>query len=294
MAYDLQSLGRDGNGRLLIGGHVSMAAPDFFVGSVNEALRVNSTAFMIFMGPPQSTMRRDVPELSFDEGWRIWKEHGMDQRNVAVHFPYVINPSTLDEEKAAFYCEFIEAELCRMEEAGLSLMCLHPGSAKGGDRATQFEFLINRVRPIFRRHPRIRCSFESMTAKGATMNVGLYECEQCIKAMDLPNFGITLDTCHLWDSGEDIADHEGFLRKIERTIGFDKVFLIHLNDSLNPRGSNMDRHARIGEGMIGDGNLAWFALLDQFKDVPKILETPINKESDSRMREISLLKSLQS
>lgn len=277
---------------LIIGGHVSMAAPEFFLGSVKEALGTNSTALMIFMGPPQNTLRKDVSELRFDEGKKLWAENGRRLENVAVHFPYILNPSTIDEEKGRLYCKFIDEELDRMEQAGISLMCLHPGSAKGGDRTKQADVLVERMRPIFAKHPNIRCSFETMAGSGSTLNVGINESAMLVKKMNLDNFGITLDTCHLFASGEDFSDVDGLLRKIERNIGFEKIFLIHLNDSINPRGSNLDRHARIGEGMIGEGDLMRFALAKELSNVPKILETPVDMNSDSRLREITRIRNL--
>lgn len=277
---------------LLIGGHVSMAEPDYFIGSVREALRTNSTALMIFLGPPQNTIRKDIGELRFDEGKKLWVDNHRSVKNIAVHFPYILNPTTIDEEKGRFYCQFIEEELIRMEKAGLSLMCLHPGSAKGGDRTRQADVLIERMRPIFAKHPNIRCSFETMAGSGSTLNVGINESALLVKKMNLDNFGITLDTCHLFASGEDFTDVDGILRKIERSIGFEKIFLIHLNDSVNPRGSNIDRHARIGQGMIGEGDLMRFALAKEFSNVPKILETPVDKENDSRLKEITMIRNL--
>ena len=113
-----------------------------------------------------------------------------------------------------------------------------------------------------------------------------------VEYIGLDNFGITIDSCHLWDSGEDFTDTQGLLYRIEKTIGFNKVFLIHLNDSLNPRGSKKDRHANIGKGMIGEANLLRFALNKHFKDVPKILETPETRGGDEHKKEIEEIRFL--
>ena len=48
---------------LYIGSHVSMNAPDFYVGSVKEALSYGSNAFMFYTGAPQNSFRKPLSEL---------------------------------------------------------------------------------------------------------------------------------------------------------------------------------------------------------------------------------------
>lgn len=284
----------DAKKELLLGAHIPFKAPDYFLGSVKEALRLDCSAFMIFLGPPSNTKRGNPSTMHFDEGRRIWDNKGFSMKNVAVHFPYVINPASPVEETANFSVRFIDEELGRMEKAGLSLMCLHPGSAKDGDRTAQAIKLVERLRPVFLKHPSITCTFETMAGKGKELNVGLYEAKAFIKAMNLPNFKITLDTCHMWDSGEDFTDVEGLLSKIDSLLGFDKIGLVHLNDSKFPRGSRKDRHEKIGKGFIGMRDLLEFANSKQLKPIPKILETPEDGDADSHMKEISEIRSILS
>lgn len=279
---------------LLLGAHISFKAPAYFLGSAKEALRIGASAFMIFLGAPSNTLRKPPSAFRMEEGRSLWEGRGYDLASVAVHFPYVVNPASPDEETARSSLNFIEAELERMEAMGLSLMCLHPGSSVDADRMGQAEVLAQRLRPVFSKHPKIRASLETMAGKGRELVVGLNEAAAMVRRIDLPNFGITLDTCHLWDSGEDVADTDGLVRKIGLTVGFEKVFLIHLNDSLNPRNSHRDRHARIGEGMIGEKNLLSLAGRPEFKAVPKILETPEGEDKDSHKREIQEIRSILS
>ncbi|MCB6443482.1 TIM barrel protein, partial [Streptococcus salivarius] len=64
--------------------------------------------------------------------------------------------------------------------------------------------------------------------------------------------GVCLDTCHIWDAGDDIvSDLDGVIREFDRVIGLSRLKAIHLNDSKNPLGAHKDRHEKIGEGMIG-------------------------------------------
>ncbi len=65
--------------------------------------------------------------------------------------------------------------------------------------------------------------------------------------------GVCLDTCHVSDAGYDIAgDIDGVLTEFDRVIGLSRLKAVHINDSMNPVGAHKDRHARIGEGYLGE------------------------------------------
>ena len=63
---------------LLIGSHVSLKAPDFYLGSVMEALSYGSTTFMFYTGAPQNTYRKPLEELKIEEGRKLIQEIGLD------------------------------------------------------------------------------------------------------------------------------------------------------------------------------------------------------------------------
>ena len=52
------------------------------------------------------------------------------------------------------------------------------------------------------------------------------------------------------------------------------VKAFHLNDSLKPLGSRVDRHAHIGKGMIGKEAFRLLINDRRFRRVPMYLETP--------------------
>jgi deoxyribonuclease-4 len=57
-------------------------------------------------------------------------------------------------------------------------------------------------------------------------------------------------------------------------LGFSQVKLIHLNDSLKPMGSHVDRHAQIGQGCIGKEGFRSFFSVQKIRTLPCILEVP--------------------
>jgi len=92
---------------------------------------------------------------------------------------------------------------------------------------------------------------------------------------------VCLDTAHVFAAGFDLTSEAGtrqMFRQFERTIGLDRLVALHLNDSKTGRGSRVDRHEHIGKGKIG---LEAFRLImcdRRFRKIPKVLETPKEKE----------------
>ena len=84
-----------------------------------------------------------------------------------------------------------------------------------------------------------------------------------------------MDTCHIHDAGYDIVnDFDGVLNEFDKTIGVDRIKVVHVNDSKNPKGARKDRHENIGFGHIGFEPLHYIINHPQLKELPKILETP--------------------
>ena len=63
------------------------------------------------------------------------------------------------------------------------------------------------------------------------------------------------------------------LDELDDGIGLERLRALHVNDAAAPLGSNRDRHANLGEGLIGDG-LAVFVGNPRLQDLPAVLETP--------------------
>ena len=80
------------------------------------------------------------------------------------------------------------------------------------------------------------------------------------------------------------------MAEFDEVIGLDRLYAIHLNDSMNPMGSHKDRHQKIGEGTIGIDTFAKIINHPKLKHLPFNLETP--NELDGYAKEIELLRSL--
>jgi deoxyribonuclease-4 len=97
--------------------------------------------------------------------------------------------------------------------------------------------------------------------------------------------GVCLDTCHAYASGMDLHTEKGVeqtLSSFERDIGFDKLKVVHLNDSRGGQGSGLDRHEHIGMGYIGVKGFKAILHHEAIRDLPWILETPEDERRDDK------------
>jgi deoxyribonuclease IV len=97
--------------------------------------------------------------------------------------------------------------------------------------------------------------------------------------------GVCLDSCHLYVSGVDVTDAaalDALLDELDDSIGLDRLRALHVNDSAAPLGSNRDRHANIGEGLLGE-RLGVFLGNARLQGLPAVLEVagPDNKGPDA-------------
>ena len=71
---------------------------------------------------------------------------------------------------------------------------------------------------------------------------------------DQSRVGVCIDTCHAFAAGYDLTSDEACERtfdEFDRTVGFRYLRGMHLNDSMKPLGSRVDRHRNLGDGFLG-------------------------------------------
>lgn len=267
---------------LIIGSHVSFNSKAQLLGSVREALSYNANTFMIYTGGAQSTLRSDINSEYTYEAFKLMIENNINPKNVIVHAPYIVNlANKSDINKYNFYIEFLIKELNRVKELGLDKMVLHPGSATTCTKEEAISNIAEAINKIYENTTDVMILLEYMAGKGNEVGSSIGELKGIIdKINDKDRIGVCIDTCHMNDSGVDIAKFDEFLDEFDREIGIDKIKCVHVNDSLNPIGSHKDRHANIGYGTIGFDNLINVVYNDRLEGVPFILETPyINRNN---------------
>jgi deoxyribonuclease-4 len=128
---------------------------------------------------------------------------------------------------------------------------------------------------------------------GTAVGSRLEEVTAILQGLSALNAAACLDTAHLFAAGYDLRSAAGLeqtIDAIDRTIGLDKVPVIHVNDSKIPLGGRVDRHENIGQGKIGEEAFGRFLKHPRLGAKPPeglagrafVLETPIDDPGDDR------------
>ncbi len=106
---------------------------------------------------------------------------------------------------------------------------------------------------------------------------------------DPDKIGFCFDTCHAFSCG--LWDGDNWMEVVEKAtkLGyFEKLEVVHFNNSKYPSGEGKDRHAPIfGPGYIKETQFDQMLETSALKQIPFILETP--KEEIPHEKELSLL-----
>lgn len=280
---------------MLIGSHVSFSSAKMLVSSVEEAISYEANTFMIYTGAPQNTRRAKLNEASIAHAHEIMNEHGIQE--FVVHAPYIINlANTKKPEMFEFAIGFLKSEIDRTEKLGAHQITLHPGAHVGAGVEAGLKQVIKGLNEVIDPAQDVQIALETMAGKGTEVGTSFEQLAEIISGVvHNEKLSITFDTCHTNDAGYDIKnDFDGVLTHFDQTIGLDRLKIVHLNDSKNPRGAHKDRHANIGMGTIGFDALYHVAHHPLLETVPKILETPYlgeKKKYPPYQAEIEMLRS---
>lgn len=280
------------NEKLYLGSHVSMSGPDFYLGSVKEAISYGSTTFMFYTGAPQNTFRSPLDRCKIEEGRKLLLEHGFNEDKIVVHAPYIINlanignPSVYDIAKKALL-----SEVQRTHAFHAKLLVLHPGSHVGNGEQVGLNAIIDGIDEVLDKdNSDVKIALETMAGKGSELGTTFEQLAYIINnSRHKDRLGVCLDTCHVSDSGLPIENFDEILASFDKIIGLDRLLVLHINDSKNPVGAHKDRHENLGYGYIGFDALNYVVHHPKLTDIPKILETPYIEKNPPYKEEISML-----
>lgn len=258
-----------------LGSHVSMSGKKMLLGSSEEAASYGANTFMIYTGAPQNTRRKPIEELNIDAGLEHMKEHGM--KNIIVHAPYIINiANTIKPATFELGVSFLRSEIERTEALGARQIVLHPGAHVGAGVDEGIKKIIEGLNEVITKEQNVQIALETMAGKGTEIGRSFDEIAKIIDGVTYnEKLSVCLDTCHIHDAGYHVSDgFDDVLNEFDKIVGVDRIKVVHVNDSKNERGAQKDRHENIGFGHVGFDALHYVIFHEEFKNIPKILETP--------------------
>ncbi|MFO0926496.1 MAG: deoxyribonuclease IV [Gemmataceae bacterium] len=197
-----------------------------------------------------------------------------------AHDSYLINLASPDDTLWRRSVEAAVDEMNRADKLGLSYLVMHPGAHMDAGEAAGLERVIRGLDEVHARCPEhhVRILIETTAGQGTTLGHRFEHLATILQGVKQgERLGVCLDTCHVFAAGYPLApadDYAATMAEFDRLVGLRRIEVFHVNDSLKPRGSRVDRHAHIGRGEMG---LEPFRLLvndSRFTERPMILETP--------------------
>ena len=267
---------------LKLGSHVGMSGKEMLLGSAKEAVSYGANTFMFYTGAPQNTRRKEISELNIEPAWEYMKEHGIDE--IVVHAPYIINlGNSIKPETFSLAVEFLAKEIDRTIACKSHTLILHPGAHVGAGVEIGTAQIIKGLNEVLTAETDCCIALETMAGKGSEIGRNFEELARIYDGVVYNDkLRVCFDTCHVNDAGYDLVnDLSGVFEKFDKVIGTDQIGVFHINDSKNVLGAGKDRHENIGFGNIGYDTLRQIIYMEQFENIPKILETPYVKDPEN-------------
>lgn len=212
-------------------------------------------------------------------------------KDTYIHSPYYINFASANNRISYGSVNAIQRELEAASLLRAKYVVTHLGSTKDlGEELGMKQTVEMLVKTLEGYVGPAKLLLENSAGAGSIIGDDLKELAWIIKKVKSPAIaGICLDTQHSFASGYDWRDFDKTIKKIDKEIGLKNIKLIHANDSLTECGSNKDRHAHIGEGLIGAEAFKKIVTFAKENEIDMVLET----EHDAVMKDIELLKKIR-
>ena len=275
-----------------IGVHVSIAGHIWE--SLERARGLGCNAMQIFSRNPRSWQAEELNSADVERFKKLKAQY--DISPVAVHIPYIINLATPDDtlykRSIIAYMEDLE----RTDLLGIEYFVTHLGSHVGSGEDAGIKRFSGALDGIIKKaKPKATVLLENTAGSGSWIG---YRFEHIRRIIDGIRYagrvGVCLDTAHTFEAGYDIKTKNGLdktLKEFDRFVGTDLIKVVHLNDSLSPFGSRVDRHHHIGKGNIGMDAMKRIINHPKLKQAAFILETPKESDKDD-LRNLAIVKKM--
>ena len=278
---------------MLIGAHVSPAGGP--AKAIERGAERRCDAIQIFNQNPRAWK----PTIYSDEQVEAYRKalKGSRVKALLIHAVYLLNPASDNADFRDKTLTSLIASLRAGDALGAHAVVLHPGSAKQGEVSPAIKRAGKVIKEALAESDGCPLHLENTAGAGGTLGRSFEELAELMDAAGGgKRLGLCLDSCHMFASGYDIRTAEGLTDVLDHgvaQVGLERLGSLHLNDSMTPLGSNVDRHAVVGKGELGRDGCAVFLSEPRFDGLPLVLETPGDTGEGPMANEISLTRRLR-
>ena len=283
------------DGSIRIGIHTSIAGD--ITGALDLAHGLGANALQIFSSSPRMWPRGPARIAEAEAARFRERRRELGLGPLVIHDNYLINLASPNPVLRTRSVQAFHQELVRALALGADFLVAHPGCGRESDTNTAINSIAQGLKQATRglKLGDLTILLENTAGQGTSVGSRFEELKGILDACpDLP-LGICIDTAHTFAAGWDLRTAEGLesaLQAMDRTVGLDRVVVVHVNDSKTHLGSRVDRHENIGKGKIGLEAFGRILNHPLLAGRAFILETPIDKPGDDRRNVAALWKLL--
>jgi len=203
---------------------------------------------------------------------------------VVAHACYLINLCSTNKKIAQKSRAALVDELRRCEMLGIPYLNFHPGNHMGSGELDGIERIAESINRAHEQTPGIAVLsvLETTAGQGSAIGYRFEHLRATIDRIEEPErMAVCIDTCHIFAAGYDIRTEGAYAKtmsEFDDIVGLQRLVAIHANDSRKELGSRVDRHEHIGRGAIGLDGFRLIMNDARLAQIPKILETPKDKD----------------
>lgn len=274
-----------------VGCHLSIAGG--FSSAARYAVELGCETLQVFSRSPRGGKAKPLSSDDVRDCRSLMAEAHISP--LVIHVPYYINLAATEAEAIEYTRQILIDEMARASTLGASYVVTHLGHGNHSDASRRVARMLDSVL-CEARDPQVLLCLENTAGQGSEIGYRFGDISDTIMMSNYADrIGFCYDTCHGFGAGYDLVSAQGFestIDEIRSTVGFNKLRVIHANDSKEPLGSRRDRHEHIGEGYIGRQGFQRLINCEAFFGAVAILETPLTTFTANK-KNIDTLKSLR-
>lgn len=280
---------------ILLGAHMSIS------GGVDKAIergnQLSCTAIQLFTKNATQWKGKIFEEEEIVRFLSLRKKSSISK--ILAHDSYLIN---LASGSPALRTKSIHALINEMERCrilSIPYIIMHPGAHLGIGEDEGIKNIVNSLNIIVLEKTDgwpVDIAIETTAGQGTSIGCRFEHLSRIVDGVkNKERIKVCLDTCHIFAAGYNISTAEGYdsvMKEFDRVVGIDRLVCFHVNDCKKGLGSRVDRHEHIGKGALGQLPFRLLMNDKRFENVPKIIETPKDKDMKNDRRNLAVLRKM--
>ncbi len=269
-------------------------------GEVGNALtrgkQVGCDCIQIFTKSSRQWVSKPLSEAEVATFKRNQRETGIT--SVVAHDSYLLNLGAPDEALRKKSVDAFVDEIERCELLGIPFLIAHPGAHVGSGEEAGIKTIAKSINEAHAscKGFKTKVALEITAGQGSVLGHSFAQLGRIFDAVKQnERLRLCFDTEHAFAAGYDLRTDEGYDRtfaELDEHVGLDCVVAFHLNDSLKPFHSRVDRHQHIGKGYLGLDAFRRLLNDKRFAGIPMCLETEKSPDLHEDVENLATLRAL--